>query len=99
MLRFNYRDCEGGLETNCIPVKVILAATVSAGAIAGIVIGGVVFAALAGFGGKKGYDYYQSRRANMNTANSNPMYNDNGRTGANPFYDDGKNNIEMGGRG
>jgi hypothetical protein len=89
MLQYDSDQCDGGFSgaSACIPVKVIVAATVSAGAIAGIVVGAVAFAAIAGFGGKKGYDYYVNRRANMNTANSNPMYNDNGRSGTNPFYD------------
>jgi len=65
-------------------------AGISAGVIAAIVIAVVVAAVLIGIGGKKGYDYYMSRQANMNTAQSNPMYNDSGRTGTNPFYAGGE---------
>jgi len=64
-------------------------AGLSAGIIAAIVIAAVVAAVLIGFGGKKGYDYYMSRQANMDTAQSNPMYTDSGRTGNNPFYKPG----------
>jgi len=38
-------------------------------------------------GSKKGYDYYKKRAENMNAANSNPLYNDEGRTGQNPFHE------------
>jgi hypothetical protein len=61
-------------------------AGITAGAIAAIVVGAVVGAALIGFGSKKGWDYYQAKRANINEGNSNPLYKDPGNKGTNPFY-------------
>jgi len=60
---------------------------IGAGAIAGIVIGCVAVAALVGLGGKKGYDVWLHHRANMGSAQTNPMYQDNGLSGSNPLYD------------
>jgi len=65
------------------------AAGLGAGIIAAIVIGAVAAIIIAGIGGKKGYDAYLNYKNNMSGAQSNPMYNDNGRKGNNPFYEMG----------
>jgi hypothetical protein len=65
------------------------AAGVGAGVIAGIAIGAAAFIVLSAIGGKKGYDAYMAHKNNMNGAQNNPMYTDNGRTGNNPFYEMG----------
>jgi len=59
---------------------------IGAGVIAGIVIGAVVFLILAAIGSKKGYDAYMNNKNNITGAQENPMYNDSGRRGNNPFY-------------
>ena len=75
---------------NCFLVlglTVAQASGVGAGVIAAIAIGGAAFAGAAIFGGKKGYDAYKKHRNNMSGAQSNPMYNDSGRSGQNPMYE------------
>jgi hypothetical protein len=54
--------------------------------VAAIVIGGVVALVLGFIGGKKGYDAYIRHKGEMNTVDTNPLYDDNGRTGHNPFH-------------
>jgi len=58
-----------------------------AGAVAGIVIGVVVCAVLASIGAKKGYDVWRNKRADMSAAATNPLYQDSGMTGINPFHE------------
>jgi len=62
------------------------AAGLGAGVIAAIVIGVAAFAVISAIGAKKGYDVWLSKRAAMDGAQSNPMYQDGGRSGKNPFY-------------
>ena len=80
--------CTEDLKTDdCpVPVAVIVGASIGAGVIAAIAIGGAAAVGLGVFGGKKGYDVWQKNRNQMSGASSNPMYNDSGRTGQNPFY-------------
>jgi len=59
----------------------------SVGAIAGIVIASIIGLVIFVTGGKKGYDYYMSKRGNLDMAAKNPLYTDNGRSGNNPFYE------------
>jgi len=66
----------------------LIAVGVSAGIVAAIVIGAVVFLALAGFGAKKGYDYYHMRDNKMANVNSNPLYNEKKTGGVSPLYAD-----------
>jgi hypothetical protein len=47
---------------------------IGAGAVAGIIIAGVVFLLAASYGSKKGYDAYVRHRAVKFGANTNPMY-------------------------
>jgi len=63
------------------------AAIISGGAVAGVVIAAVIFAALAGFGGKKGYDaWVRMKDEKMGGANTNPMYEIPSGSGTNPMY-------------
>ena len=54
--------------------------------IAAIAIGAVAFVVVGAVSGKKGYDAYVRHQGEMNGAENNPMYDDNGRAGFNPFY-------------
>jgi len=57
-------------------------------AVIGLVVGGIAAFLIAGaIGAKKGYDAYMRNKNNMSGAQSNPMYNDNGRSGQNPMYE------------
>jgi hypothetical protein len=81
-------DCENAAD-NCdppLPITVIVGTSIGAGVIAAIAIAGVVFLVLGAISGKKGYDVYMRNQGPLNTANTNPLYNDNGRTGTNPFH-------------
>jgi len=60
--------------------------SIGAGIIAAIVIGAAAFVIVSSIGGKKAYDYYMAHKADMNDAQTNPMYNAGGRSGTNPFY-------------
>jgi len=62
------------------------AAGLGAGVIAAIVISAVVIAVIAAIGGKKGYDVYVRNRNMDNVAGNNPLYQDQQKTGASPFY-------------
>jgi hypothetical protein len=63
------------------------AAGLGGGVIAAIVIGAVVAAVVAVVSGKKGYDVWVKHRNNMQGAQANPMYEDSGRSGNNPFFE------------
>lgn len=66
------------------------AALIGTGALVAIIIGGIaVCAALGVFGGKKGYDLWLKHQTSMHGASTNPLYNDSGMSGTNPFYKDG----------
>ena len=83
-------DCGvcNGDGTSCgFPLTVAEVAGISAGLVGGVVAGAVAFAAIGAFGAKKGYDAYMRNKNNMNGAQANPMYNDNGRSGQNPMYE------------
>ena len=69
-----------------IPTEVIVGASIGAGVIAAIAIGAAAFVVVGSIAGKKGYDAYMKNKGQMSGASSNPMYNDGGRTGQNPFY-------------
>jgi len=63
------------------------AAILSAGIIAGVVIAAVIFAALAGFGAKKGYDaWVRMRDERMGAAATNPMYAPSAGSGTNALF-------------
>jgi hypothetical protein len=80
-------SCTEDLKTSCpVPVAVIVGASIGAGVIAAIAIGAAAAVGLGLFGGKKGYDAWIKNKNSMSGASSNPMYNDSGRTGQNPFY-------------
>jgi hypothetical protein len=60
---------------------------ISAGLLAVIIIASVIVCAAVGiFGGKKGYDIWLNHKNNMQGANTNPLYKDDGMTGTNPLY-------------
>jgi hypothetical protein len=59
---------------------------IGAGVIAAIVIGAVAFLVIAAIGSKKGYDAYMKNKNNLSGSQTNPMYNDSGLRGNNPFY-------------
>jgi len=63
------------------------AAILTSGVIAGIAIAAVIFAALAGFGAKKGYDaWVRMRDERMGAASTNPMYAESAGSGNNALY-------------
>lgn len=62
-------------------------ASISAGAVAGIVIAAVAgFAAVTSFAGRAGYKAYLRGKNNMQGAQTSPMYDDKGLSGTNPFF-------------
>ena len=79
--------CRGDGTTCGFPLTIAEAAGIGAGVIGAIAAGAAVFAIASGIGAKKGYDAYMRNKNNMSGAQSNPMYNDNGRTGQNPMYE------------
>jgi len=85
----SYSGCKSGLETVCTSLSpaAIAGITIGAGIIAAIVIAVVVFVVASAIGSKKAYDYYMSKKTDMSAASTNPMYNDHGLRGDNPFYD------------
>jgi len=63
------------------------AAILTAGAIAGVAVAAVIFAALAGFGAKKGYDaWVRMKDERMGAASTNPMYAPSSGSGTNALY-------------
>jgi hypothetical protein len=80
--------CDAQISTGAI-----VGAALGTAAIVGIAVGAVAFAAIGIIGGKKGFDAYMKHKNNMSGAQGNPMYNDMGRSGNNPFY--GNNGVEM----
>jgi len=82
-------DWLDGDQTACAvlgDLTVAEAAGLGAGVIAAIVIGVAAFVVISAVGSKKGYDIWMKHKENIDGAQSNPMYTDNGRTGNNPFY-------------
>jgi len=59
---------------------------IAGGAVAGIVVGVVIFAALAAFAGKKAYDWIQMQNSGMGAAQGNPLYTPSAGSGTNPMY-------------
>lgn len=71
-------------------------AVLSVGALVGIVLGVVAVAAIVtAISSRKAYQYYMKRAAVMSSANANPLYEDNGATGENPFYAEPEAETEM----
>jgi hypothetical protein len=62
------------------------AIALGAGVIAGIVLGTVGFAALAIFGGKKGYERFKKLDDTLPTVTDNPLYESAQTEHFNPFY-------------
>jgi len=63
------------------------AAILTAGALAGVIIGAVIFAALAGFGAKKGYDaWVRMADEKFSGAATNPLYKESSGKGTNPLF-------------
>jgi len=76
-------NCPGSFGT-----VVAVAASIGAGIIAAIVIAIVVAVVLGIIGGKKGYDVWMKYNQNLDAAQENPLYNDNGLSGVNPLAED-----------
>lgn len=85
-LSSNTKNCTGSLIRNCglTPAQI---AGISVGAAAGIAIGAAAAIGIVGYGGKKGYDAWLRHKNNLEGVNQNPLYQDSGRTGTNPFYE------------
>jgi hypothetical protein len=67
-------------------------ASISAGVVAGIVIAGVaIFAAVGTVSGRAGYLAYMRNKNNMQGAQMSPLYQDNGLSGTNPFFEEKPN--------
>eukprot|EP01114_Cavostelium_apophysatum_P002080 TRINITY_DN1181_c0_g1_i1.p1 TRINITY_DN1181_c0_g1~~TRINITY_DN1181_c0_g1_i1.p1 ORF type:complete len:743 (-),score=160.71 TRINITY_DN1181_c0_g1_i1:49-2277(-) len=65
-----------------------LIAGLSVGAIVGISIAAVgAFAIFGAVGGKAGYAAYMRNKGNMSGAQTSPLYQDNGMSGTNPFFE------------
>ena len=52
----------------------------------GIAIAGAAVLIIGSFAGKKGYDAYVRNKSSMDGVQNNPLYEDDGRSGFNPFY-------------
>ncbi len=75
-------NCEGPALTTAEAVAVGVGATVVAIIVASVIVGLVVTTA----GGYAGYKYWLLHKGDMHAAQGNPLYQDNGRSGQNPFY-------------
>jgi len=87
----NGGQCPSNLQSvsNCAAFKLTVGEAVglSVGIIV-LIVGLIVLCLiLAGVGGKLGYDYMLKHRKGMATAQSNPLYSNEGREGVNPMYD------------
>jgi len=65
-----------------------VATGIGAGVIAGIVVAIVVALVIASLGSKKAYDVYRKHKGSIQQANNNPLYQEDGRKGDNPFFED-----------
>jgi hypothetical protein len=92
--------CPSACAAGCDPVKgcnscpgagftVVekVATGIGAGVIAAIVIGIVAALVIASIASKKGYDVYMKHKNAIQGANTNPLYNDEGRAGTNPLFE------------
>jgi len=80
--------CNGNGNSCFIGLKKTTAALIGTGLLVGLIIGAVAICAAVGiFGGKKGYDLWMKYQNNIQGASTNPLYNDSGLSGTNPFYD------------
>lgn len=77
---------KGGVTCFLAYEKKKAAAIITAGAVAGIVIGAVVFAALAALGARQAYMWMQLRQGAMGAAQGNPLYQPNQNAGENGLY-------------
>ena len=75
---------EGWSGSNCMEQGTLLAG-VGVGVLASVVVGAAAGAAVIGGGGYGTYRYLKGKKEMSNVSN-NPTYDDNGRTGNNPFY-------------
>jgi len=67
----------------------------SVGALAAIIIGSVIGAALLIGGGKKGYDLLVNSKMSDSDIKTSPLYKDPGTSGVSPFYANPKSDLEM----
>ena len=84
-----FTGCTEKLVTESCPnnIAVIVGASIGAGIIAAIAIGAVAVVVVGAFSGKKGYDAYLKHKNDaMDGVENNPLYDDDGRRGFNPFY-------------
>jgi len=86
------------MQTDCIKCKsdgpcddtVVVASSISAGAIVGIAIGcAAAFGIFGAISGKAGYNAYLRNKDKMEGAQMSPLYHDNGLSGTNPFFEGG----------
>jgi hypothetical protein len=79
--------CNGDGSTCRVELSTGEVIGISAGLLAVIIIASIIVCAAVGiFGGKKGYDIWLNHKNNMQGANTNPLYKDDGMTGTNPLY-------------
>ena len=69
-------------------MTVTKAASIGAGAIAGVVLGALAGAAALTYAGKKGYDKMMKGKVEQTTVNNNPMYEKDETTVENPMFDE-----------
>jgi len=82
--------CKKGYVDKChksLSTSAKLGIGLGAAAVAGIIIAIVVFLVGAAIGSKKGYDAWVARKGQLDAANSNPLYNNQGMSGSNPFHE------------
>lgn len=78
--------CRGDGSSCGFPLTVAEVAGISAGVVGAIVAGVVAAVVIGAVGSKKGYDAYMKNKDKMEGVENNPLYDDSGRTGFNPFY-------------
>jgi fibro-slime domain-containing protein len=66
--------------------QVKTAAIITGGILAAIIVGAVIFAALAALAARKAYLYMQLRNANTSGVSNNPLYTPSGGAGDNPLF-------------
>lgn len=79
-------DKHGGVTCFLYYKKKTAAAIITGGAVAGVVIGAVIFAVLAALGARQAYLWMQLRTGAIAGAQANPLYQPNLNAGVNPLY-------------
>eukprot|EP00026_Physarum_polycephalum_P000817 Phypoly_transcript_00818.p1 GENE.Phypoly_transcript_00818~~Phypoly_transcript_00818.p1 ORF type:complete len:1263 (+),score=126.45 Phypoly_transcript_00818:119-3907(+) len=84
---FNKNTGKGGILCVLLYNKKARAAAITGGALAGIIIGAIIAAALIGVGGKVGYTYLMAKNAPMSNVGTNPLYADAAGSGTNALFE------------